>query len=124
VLLDWFEGLAPTDIGYQNLSAGYVRYRRLAAQGGWPAFPAGPTIEPNMSDRRIPALIDRLTAEGDLSAADGARLKAQGLTYGYELQQALQGFQVRHGLAPTPGSARAPSGRCQPRPRIAPARSR
>src|SRR5690606_5509492 len=26
VLLDWFEGLAPTDIGYSNLSAGYVRY--------------------------------------------------------------------------------------------------
>jgi murein L,D-transpeptidase YcbB/YkuD len=98
VLLDWFEGLAPTDIGYQNLSAGYVRYRRLAAQGGWPAFPAGPTIEPNMSDRRIPALIDRLTAEGDVTAADGARLKAQGLTYGAELQRAVQGFQVRHGL--------------------------
>ncbi|NBB61391.1 L,D-transpeptidase family protein [Pseudomonas sp. ODNR1LW] len=99
VLLDWFEGLAPTDIGYQNLSAGYVRYRRLAAQGGWPAFPAGPTIEPNMSDRRLPALIDRLTAEGDLTAADGARLKAQGLTYGAELQRAVQGFQTRHGLA-------------------------
>ncbi|WAC61086.1 L,D-transpeptidase family protein [Brevundimonas sp. SL130] len=98
VLLDWFEGLAPTDIGYQNLSAGYVRYRRLAAQGGWPAFIAGPTIEPNMSDRRLPALIDRLTAEGDLTAADGARLKAQGLTYGAELQRAVQGFQVRHGL--------------------------
>jgi L,D-transpeptidase YcbB len=98
VLLDWFEGLAPTDIGYQNLSAGYVRYRRLAAQGGWPAFPAGPTIEPNMSDRRIPALIDRLTAEGDLTAANGARLKTEGLTYGSELQQAVQGFQVRHGL--------------------------
>ncbi|MED5536243.1 L,D-transpeptidase family protein [Brevundimonas sp.] len=98
ILLDWFEGLAPTDIGYQNLSAGYVRYRRLAAGGGWPAFPAGPTIEPNMSDRRIPALIDRLTAEGDLTAAQGARLKAQGLTYGAELQQAVQGFQTRHGL--------------------------
>lgn len=98
VLLDWFEGLAPTDIGYQNLSAGYVRYRRLAAQGGWPVFPAGPTIEPNMSDRRLPALIDRLTAEGDLTTADGARLKAQGLTYGAELQRAVQGFQTRHGL--------------------------
>ncbi|WP_292225710.1 L,D-transpeptidase family protein [Brevundimonas sp.] len=98
ILLDWFEGLAPTDIGYQNLSAGYVRYRRIAAQGGWPAFPAGPTIEPNASDRRIPALIDRLVAEGDLTSADGARLKAQGLTYSSELQKAVEGFQVRHGL--------------------------
>jgi len=97
-LLDWYEGLAPTDIGYTNLSAGYVRYSRLAAQGGWPAFPAGATIEPGNSDRRIPALIDRLTAEGDLSAADGARLKAQGLVYDSELEQAVRSFQGRHGL--------------------------
>ncbi|WP_293824373.1 L,D-transpeptidase family protein [uncultured Brevundimonas sp.] len=98
VLPNWFDGLAPTDIGYQNLSAGYVRYRRLAAQGGWPRFAQGATIEPGNSDRRIPALIDRLTAEGDLSAADGARLKAQGLTYNAELQRAVQSFQNRHGL--------------------------
>ena len=100
VLLDWYEGLAPTDIGYQNLSAGYVRYRQMAANGGWRRFTPGATIEPNMSDRRIPILIERLVAEGDLSAADGARLKAQGLTYGSELQEAVRGFQVRHGLGP------------------------
>lgn len=98
VLLDWYEGLAPTDIGYTNLSAGYVRYSRLANQGGWPAFAAGATIEPGASDRRVPALIDRLTAEGDLSAADGARLKAQGLVYDSELQNAVRRFQTRHGL--------------------------
>ncbi|MBD3836020.1 L,D-transpeptidase family protein [Brevundimonas sp.] len=98
VLLDWYEGLAPTDIGYTNLSAGYVRYSRLANQGGWPAFAAGATIEPGASDRRVPALIDRLTAEGDLSAADGARLKAQGLVYDSELQNAVRSFQTRHGL--------------------------
>jgi L,D-transpeptidase YcbB len=98
VLAQWYDGLAPTDIGYQNLSAGYVRYRRLAAQGGWPRFTQGATIEPGASDRRIPALIDRLTAEGDLSAADGARLKAQGLVYNAELQRAVQSFQNRHGL--------------------------
>ena len=98
VLGQWYDGLAPTDIGYQNLSAGYVRYRRLAAQGGWPRFTQGATIEPGNSDRRIPALIDRLTAEGDLSAADGARLKSQGLVYNAELQRAVQSFQNRHGL--------------------------
>ena len=104
---DWFDGLPPTDIGYANLSAGYVRYRRLASQGGWPRFAPGPIIEPNMSDRRVPAMIDRLVAEGDLSAADGARLKAQGLTYGSELQEAVKGFQVRHGLV---GDARIGAG--------------
>jgi murein L,D-transpeptidase YcbB/YkuD len=98
-LVDWFEGLAPTDIGYSNLSAGYVRYRRLIREGGWPAFRQGATIEPGMSDARIPALIQRLVAEGDLSPADGARLTQQGIVYGPELQAAVRGFQVRHGLS-------------------------
>ncbi|WP_292262069.1 L,D-transpeptidase family protein [Brevundimonas sp.] len=98
-LVEWYEDLAPQDIGYANLSAGYVRYRRLIRDGGWPAFRPGPTIEPGASDTRIPALIKRLTAEGDLSAADGARLEAQGLVYGSELQTAVRSFQTRHGLA-------------------------
>lgn len=97
-LVDWFEGLAPTDIGYSNLSAGYVRYRRLIREGGWPVFSQGPTIEPGMSDARIPALIQRLVAEGDLSAADGARLAEMGVVYGPELQTAVREFQARHGL--------------------------
>ena len=98
-LVDWFEGLAPTDIGYSNLSAGYVRYRRMIRDGrGWPGFQAGPTIEPGTSDPRVPALIQRLVAEADLSAADGARLRGMGNFYGPELAEAVRGFQVRHGL--------------------------
>lgn len=120
-LLDWYEGLAPTDIGYTNLSAGYIRYSRLANQGGWPAFAAGATIEPGASDRRIPALIDRLVAEGDLSAADGARLKAQGLVYGPELEAAVRGFQTRHGLGSDgrigPGTQRSLGASAQDRAR-------
>ena len=94
----WFEALPPTDIGYTNLSAGYVRYRRLSTSGGWPVFRQGAAIEPGQSDNRIPALISRLVAEGDLTADAGARLKAQGLVYGSELQTAMRGFQSRHGL--------------------------
>ena len=98
-LVDWFEGLAPTDIGYANLSAGYVRYRRMIRDGrSWPVFRAGPNIEPGASDPRIPVLIERLVAEGDLSAADGARLASMGTFYGPELVEAVKGFQVRHGL--------------------------
>jgi murein L,D-transpeptidase YcbB/YkuD len=99
VLVDWFEALAPTDIGYSNLSAGYVRYRRLIKDGGWPLFSDGPTIEPDTSDPRILPLIRRLVAEGDLSAADGARLSLMGGLYGPELQTAVRSFQTRHGLA-------------------------
>jgi L,D-transpeptidase YcbB len=98
-LMDWIEGLAPTDIGYSNLSAGYVRYRRMIRDdGGWPAFPTGANIEPGDSDQRLPLLIDRLVAEGDLDAPTGARLKAAGTVYGPEVQEAVRGFQVRHGL--------------------------
>ncbi|WP_339915129.1 L,D-transpeptidase family protein [uncultured Brevundimonas sp.] len=97
-MVDWFEGLAPTDIGYSNLSAGYVRYRRLIRNGGWPTFAAGPTLEPGTSDARIPALIARLVAEGDLTAAGGARLSAQGNFYGPDLEAATRSFQTRHGL--------------------------
>ncbi|MFN3667735.1 MAG: murein L,D-transpeptidase [Brevundimonas sp.] len=98
-LVDWFEALAPTDIGYSNLSAGYIRYRRLIREGGWPAFRQGATIEPGASDARIPVIIQRLVAEGDLAASDGARLSAAGIVYGPELQAAVRGFQARHGLA-------------------------
>jgi murein L,D-transpeptidase YcbB/YkuD len=67
--------------------------RRLAG------LPSGPTIEPGASDARIPALIQRLVAEGDLAAADGARLNGMGNVYGPELEAAVRGFQTRHGLA-------------------------
>jgi len=98
-LLDWFEGLAPTDIGYTNLSAGYVRYRRLIREtGGWPAFPQGETIEPGAMDRRIPALTARLVAEGDLTERQGRDLALGGDVYGPELEEAVRGFQLRHGL--------------------------
>jgi len=99
-IVEWFNGLAPTDIGYTNLSAGYVRYRRIIRNGGWARFRAGAAIEPGNSDTRVPIIIQRLVAEGDLSEADGARLTAQGLVYGPELQTAVRGFQARHGLAP------------------------
>src|SRR5690606_16060663 len=95
-LVDWFEGLAPTDIGYSNLSAGYVRYRRMIREGrSWPVFRAGPTIEPGTSDPRIPVLIERLVAEGDLSAAAAAQLAGMGSYYGPELVEAVKGFQFR-----------------------------
>ena len=98
-VLDWFESLAPTDIGYTNLSAGYVRYRRLIREtGGWPAFAQGATIEPGAMDRRIPALTARLVAEGDLTERQGRALTMNGDIYGPELEEAVRGFQLRHGL--------------------------
>ncbi len=98
-LLDWFEALAPADIGYTNLSAGYVRYRRLINEtGGWPGFQQGATIEPGASDPRVAALRARLAAEGDLSAREERDIALGGDVYGPELVEAVRGFQLRHGL--------------------------
>ncbi|MFJ6024390.1 murein L,D-transpeptidase [Brevundimonas sp. NPDC092305] len=96
-LADWLEGLAPTDIGYSNLSAGYVRYRRLIRdKGGWPAFRSGANIEPGGSDSRIPALVQRLVAEGDMTADVAAT--ATGNVYSAPIQAGVRSFQARHGL--------------------------
>jgi murein L,D-transpeptidase YcbB/YkuD len=121
-LVDWLEALAPTDIGYANLSAGYTRYRRLIRDnGGWRAFRPGPNIEPGGTDRRIPILIERLVAEGDLDAATGERLAAMGDVYGPELQAGVRSFQTRHGLAADarigPGTQRSLSASAEDRAR-------
>ena len=97
-LSDWMNSLAPTDIGYTNLSAGYIRYRDISLNGGWPVFGAGNAIRPGDSDRRMPALVQRLRAEGDLSRADMAGIDAAGTIYTDNIQTAVRRFQVRHGL--------------------------
>ena len=89
---------APTDIGYTNLSAGYVRYRDMALNGGWPAFANTGPIRPGDTDRRVPALVARLIAEGDLPRDEQAMVDPNGTSYGDVLQGAVRRFQVRHGL--------------------------
>ena len=95
----WLDGVAPDDIGYTNLSEGYIRYRDLALRGGWPAFRPGRRIEAGDLDSRIPALRARLVAEGDLSPEEDAALAGAGDIYGPALEQAVRSFQTRHGLA-------------------------
>ncbi|HVL42235.1 MAG TPA: L,D-transpeptidase family protein, partial [Brevundimonas sp.] len=97
-LVDWFEGLAPGDIGYSNLSAGYVRYRRMIQQGNsWPVFTVGAAIEPGATDSRLPILVRRLVAEGDMDQATATAIGSS-TVYGAELQAAVRSFQARHGL--------------------------
>ncbi|MBN8551691.1 MAG: L,D-transpeptidase family protein [Caulobacterales bacterium] len=120
-LSDWMNGLAPTDIGYTNLSAGYIRYRDISLNGGWPRFAAGGPIRPGDTDSRIPALIQRLRAEGDLSRADMAGIDPATTYYGDAIQTAVRRFQVRHGLVSDgiigQGSTSALSARAEDRAR-------
>jgi murein L,D-transpeptidase YcbB/YkuD len=90
-------------------------YRRLAASGGWPAIPAGPTLKLDVTDSRVAALRERLRITGDLavSSAAGSPVPASpasaadpsGATavdplqvYDADVAAAVRHFQARHGL--------------------------
>lgn len=78
---------------YTGLRKALGDYRAMAAAGGWQALPAGPTLKPEMSDARVPALRQRLQAEHLLSAG------GQGEGYDATLVAAVTEFQRRHGLS-------------------------
>ena len=86
--------LAPQEDGYAALVEALADYRRIAASGGWPHLPDGPTLRPGDSTAAVPALRERLRLEGHVPAdvAGGAR-------YDAPLVDAVERFQRRHGLA-------------------------
>ena len=87
---------APTTQEYQNLMAGLKAMRAMAANGGWPNVPDGPSVKPDESDPRIPTLRRRLVASGDLIDTDES--DDGDTTLDEELSAALKLFQIRHGL--------------------------
>lgn len=78
---------------HERLQDALLRYEGIAAAGGWPATPDGPTMEPGTSDPRIEIVARRLAISGDLENA-GREFD----TYDEELQSAVRRFQARHGL--------------------------
>ena len=92
---EWLASLPPPYEGYRQMRVALGAYKALAAKGGWPALPAGPSIKPGMHDARVPALRQRLAWEDDQvpQAGADATLMDQGLS------DALARFQARHGLA-------------------------
>jgi murein L,D-transpeptidase YcbB/YkuD len=110
-----FERARPQHVWYQRGRERLKEYRALAAVGGWPAIPDGPTIKPGMIDPRVPVLRDRLRLTRDLPAgsvarppaeppaelparADAATAPSTAETYDAEIEAAVQRFQERHGL--------------------------
>ena len=111
---------------YQNLKQALGTYQALAKEGGWKAISTeGETLEPGMTDMRIPAIRERLAMEGFYPAhkivsafaeAITAGLKSVSseenedastlsdfekwlVTYDESLEEAVKSFQSRHGLA-------------------------
>jgi murein L,D-transpeptidase YcbB/YkuD len=80
---------------YWTLRSALRHYNYLAATGGWPTVPEGPTLKPGMRDVRVVALRRRLARSGDY---DGISVTDPAL-YDDGLAAAVRGFQERHGLA-------------------------
>lgn len=76
-----------------RLQSELQRHRKLAASGGWPPVPDGPTIHPGAGDSRLAVLARRLALSGDLRDENTQRSY-----YDAGLQDAVQAFQARHGL--------------------------
>jgi murein L,D-transpeptidase YcbB/YkuD len=80
---------------YRKLQVALANYRQIAANGGWPVIPDGPTLKPGNSDPRLAVLARRLIISNDLAASDVGDEPA---IYDERLQQAVRHFQGRHGL--------------------------
>jgi murein L,D-transpeptidase YcbB/YkuD len=78
---------------YESMRIVLARYKGYAANGGWRAVPAGPTLKPDGNDARVPALRARLAAEGF-----AAQTSAQPNAYDDALVAAVRAFQTHHGL--------------------------
>jgi murein L,D-transpeptidase YcbB/YkuD len=72
------------------------QYRSIAALGGWPQIPAGPTLKPGMTDPRVTLLRERLALTGDFALVDRSVPPATPDTFDPALEQALRHFQRRH----------------------------
>ena len=92
------QGLLPSDAVYTQLRQALNRYRQIAADGGWLTIPHGPALKVGMQSERVAALRARLQATGDLSRALSPEM-ASSDRYDAMLEQAVNRFQKRHGLA-------------------------
>ncbi len=86
-----------------RMAQAVARYEAIAAAGGWPTVPAGPSLKPGATDARVPALRHRLVVSGDfVGTAPGGALydtAPGGALYDAALIAAVEAFQARHGLA-------------------------
>jgi murein L,D-transpeptidase YcbB/YkuD len=78
---------------YQALRSAYA-YRRQQPLPSWQPLASGPLLRPDMTDARVPALVQRLFSEGYLSAvaSDSNQI------FGPEQVAALKSFQQNHAL--------------------------
>ena len=85
---------APSGPVYQRLQYWLQEYRQLAAAGGWPAVPEGPTLRKEDDDPRVLSIRARLEESGELPAT----ADHQSTAFDEQLVSAVKLFQQRHAL--------------------------
>ena len=92
-LIDFIETIAPTGPVYKQLQGKMKFYRDIAAKGGWPTVPDGPTLHPGDSDPRVAVIRKHLAVTGHADNTNqGSPL------YDPALVAAMKTFQTRHQL--------------------------
>ncbi|HTY67287.1 MAG TPA: L,D-transpeptidase family protein [Alphaproteobacteria bacterium] len=86
----FLSSLAPADPQYRTLLTALQHYRALVRAGGWAPIPGRDEVKLDGRDPRLPALRNRLTAEGYLPIGRDGDLGT--------LSLAVRAFQTRHGL--------------------------
>jgi len=94
-LAEYLQAVFPRGWVYMQLRDGLARYREIAASGGWPQIPDGPTIRPGATDPSLAILMQRLAISGDM---DNIQSFAPVTEYDEVLQEGVRNFQARHGL--------------------------
>jgi murein L,D-transpeptidase YcbB/YkuD len=89
------EALKPSHFIYTGLKRALADARRMAASGGWPPVPPGPSLKPGARDPRVDAVRKRLSASGDHKPDP----PADAAVYDAELEASVKRFQERHRLA-------------------------
>ena len=97
------KALKPNHFIYTGLKQALARMRAIAAAGGWPTVPAGPTLKPGATDPRIALVRKRLAVTGELrpsstSASAATTTAADETVYDAELEAAVKNFQAHHRL--------------------------
>ncbi len=81
---------------YLRMKQALADYRKIAVAGGWGTIPGIIPLRPGSSGPRVHALVERLTASGDLIEKIGPDE-----SYGVLVEAAVKSFQRRHGIPPT-----------------------
>jgi murein L,D-transpeptidase YcbB/YkuD len=89
--------LIPQHPEYRELEKALVRYRAIAAKGGWPSIPPTTKLKPHQQSPVVPALRQRLAIEGDL---DPSHEKNASPVFDDAVVAAVKRFEERHRIEP------------------------